>query len=217
MRQYGRAVRLEDLLPEEANGAIRHALRLAASALNYLEGSPHESSVHTDLHRFGAWAHKHFPKDCRFEWNGDSYEHRCPVAIAHKRFGFSPGFTSRPLCSLCGSDSASCEHIPGQIYQVHGGSVRGRCRVCGADECSAHSSDGFYEAVACNILTDLEFREVSFVSVPAQPDARLTAIPVSTDALWERFGSRFKPGVTTISCHECAAPCQGFDYLHSDA
>lgn len=57
----------------------------------------------------GRYMREHLPKGYRLHWTGDRYEHRCPVAIVHKRFGFSPALREgHKICSLCGEDVSEC-------------------------------------------------------------------------------------------------------------
>ncbi|MDE0805861.1 MAG: hypothetical protein OSA99_21365, partial [Acidimicrobiales bacterium] len=146
-RQFGQGVMLTGVDDEEAEDAIRQALSTAASAYNWLEGTEHEEAAHADLHRYGHYARQYFPGGCELGWTGRSYEHRCPVAVAHKRIGFSIGFTGKRFCSVCGEDLSECEHVPGQFYDVEGGpNSEGRCRVCLAEACNTHVPGLTYRA-----------------------------------------------------------------------
>lgn len=201
---------------DEARREIRDALREAASATYWLEDTKHLTNAHFVLHQIGRFAHSAFAEDCTLQWTGREYEHTCPVRIAHKRFGVSPEMVVLQVtCSLCGSDMSQCDHLHEHVYRVRGGapgSPSGRCRVCTKTECD-HGPATTYLATPTEIISKIEKVDgIAFVSRPVQPDARLGSLPVSTSSLASQFGDDFKPGMK-VSCHYCAGPCQGFDYL----
>jgi hypothetical protein len=100
----------------------REALRLAASALNWLEDSEFEPYAHYRMDELGLKVRLRFPETCALTWTGRDYEQRCRVSIAHKRVGLSPGFIAKhKVCVLCGGDPAECEHMPNRKYRVRGG------------------------------------------------------------------------------------------------
>lgn len=211
---FGRALRAVD--PLAAEELVREALSLAASASYWLEGTDDFANVHREIHEMGRFAREHHPRGCRLTHGERGYEQRCPVAISHKRFGFSPGMVVRRFtCSLCGDDVADCSHCHNRLYRVRGGpadSPTGRCRVCSRDECD-HSPERTYLATMSSVAGEIvEMTEVSLVARPVQPDARLTAIPVSTPNLRATLGAGFVIG-TRVDCNRCLEPCPGFDYL----
>lgn len=216
-RQWLIAVRLADLEPEAAADAASQALQLAASALNWLEGTEHEDEVHKELHKYGTFRRENFPDRCRYFWDGQRYSRVCPVDIAHKRFGFSIGFTATRRCSVCMEDLSECPHLPGRLYEVVCESgPEEPCSVCHADGCSEHIPGERYEVRVHSVITDVDtLEEISLVSLPKQPDARLSSIPVDTHRLKEHLGSGFEPGMP-VDCSKCLSPCRGFDYLTSD-
>lgn len=201
----------------DASAAIRIALDEAASATYWLEGTDLLEPAHKDLHRIGRYAVQNFPEGCTLHQTDDGqYEQTCPVALAHKRFGFSAGMiVHRRTCSLCGGDVADCDHLPGYLYRVRGGvadSPTGHCRVCGSDTCT-HDPAITYLAAPMSVIKEVAaIEEVSIVPNPHMPDARLTAIPISQGQLREALGSGFTPG-DQVSCSQCLAPCPGFQYL----
>jgi hypothetical protein len=83
--------------------------------------------------------------------------------------------------------------------------------VCAKKDCN-HAPEETYRVPAIVIITRLEVFEVSLVSKPVQPDARLTAISVRNEELKEELGPRFRLGMR-VSCDKCLYPCQGFDTL----
>jgi hypothetical protein len=214
-RLYGQAVILTGLDDQDAEAKIREAIAVAASALYWLEGTEFEEQAHAELHTYGAYAREQFPDGCHLEWTGGSYESKCPVKIAHKRFGFSIGFVGNRLCSICREDASECSHILGALYEVQGGQdAAGRCNVCARLDCREHVTEGPHRTRAHVLITEGTLREVSFVSRPKQPDARLTAVPFDTAALREALGPGFRPGVH-VSCSACLMECPGFDELPS--
>jgi hypothetical protein len=58
----------------------------------------------------------------------------------------------------------------------------------------------------------MKAREISIVRRPVEPEARLSALPVSTDDLVSEFGPGFKPGME-VSCNRCLSDCWGFEEL----
>jgi hypothetical protein len=162
------------------------------------------------MHSIGRWTRKKF--GCQLAFNGSSYEHRCPIRIAHKRIGQSIGFTAQRICSICGGDLSECEHRKGRSYWVRSGvGPSGHCPVCLADSCG-HNSDRLYRVSVVSIIKEAELREVSFVSRPAQPEARLLALPIDTAELAEYLGPGFEVGMP-VNCDACLGPCTGFDEL----
>jgi hypothetical protein len=215
-RKFGDAIRMTETDAEAAHRSIREALSHAANASYYLEGTEAFQAVHADLHQMGRYARERFPEGCQLEWLGDRYEHRCPVALAHKRMGFSPGMViRRRICSLCSADVSECPHFPDHWYRVRGGpeaSPTARCRVCASEMCD-HDPDITYMANPIRIVEEIErVDEVSLVRSPRQPLARLLGIPVDTEALRERIGPDFIPGVR-VDCSRCLQACPGFTYL----
>lgn len=131
--------------------------------------------------------------------------------IAHKRIGNSIGFTAQRICSLCGDDLSECPHLRGHAYWVRGGPwENGPCRVCLSDMSCRHRADRLYRAGVVSIIKEAQLHEVSIVRRPAQPEARMTAIPISNDDLREAFGPRFKVGMP-LSCDRCLGECWGID------
>lgn len=206
------AVLLTESSPEQADDTIRRSLALAASAYNWLEGTEFDELAHDEMHKYGRYAREHFPDRCQLEWTGSGYEERCPVAVAHKRLGFSIGFIGDRVCSICQGDPSECIHTPGEFYEVEGGTDEsGRCRTCFAEGCNSHVAGATYRVRAVRRITNAEIQEISLVAKPKHPDARLTAVPVDLDALQEYLGPDFKPGMR-VSCDQCLKTCPGMDY-----
>lgn len=208
-KQFGQGVILTGLDDESAEDYVRRSLATAASAYNWLEDTEYEDAAHADLHRYGRYARESLPDRCELGWNGRSYEHRCPVSIAHKRIGFSIGFTGQRFCSVCGQDVSECAHVPGQFYDVEGGrDGEGKCRVCLGEPCEVHVKGQTYRVRAHSQIRSASIVEVSLVDKPKQPDARLTAVPIDSLRLQEYLGPEFTLGMR-VSCDQCLEPCPG--------
>src|ERR1700694_59552 len=200
---------------KEAERLARSALALAYSALNWLEDTRFEDEVHEELHYMGRLTRDRFSAGCTFVWTGSQYEHRCPVALAHNRFGVSPGVVvGKRECSICVDDVSECPHVRSRTYQVPGGpGPTGYCPVCHQKECE-HTPDVTYEVRPASIIREIiRLDEVSFVSRPVNPKARLIAIPVNGEELRRSLGPRFRYGVDTVHCSQCRLPCPGFSRL----
>lgn len=143
---------------------------------------------------------------------------RCPVALCHKRFGFSPGMIIAPhICSICGGDLSECEHLGDRFYQVRGGpGPAGICPVCLLEHCE-HSPEETYSVEPVSIIKEvLRLDEVSIVTRPVQPEARMEGILLDRDGLIAALGPGFRYGADIVTCSECLQPCRGFDRLPGD-
>ncbi len=208
-RHAREAVRRLGFAQLSAEQLARRALDAAARAFWWAEGTDQEERQHQLLHKLGRWTRREF--GCSLTFENGTYTQRCPVAIAHKRVGLSPGFIADRECSICGEDLSECPHRKNRTYWVRGGPQYGRaCPVCLRPQCQ-HHSDRLYRAEVVSIIRHVrELREVSFVDRPAQPEARLTALPVETANLARALGPNFHVGVR-VSCDLCLDACPGFD------
>ena len=210
-RHYANAKRLVGHNRPEAEAEARRAIGSIVRAFWWAEGTDLENAQHELMHRIGRWTRSTF--GCELYFDGEKYEQRCPIGIAHKRIGFSPGYTARHICSICDGDLSECPHLRSRLYWVRGGSnSSGVCRVCMREQCDRHKPDRLYRARAISIVTDLQGLEVSLVRRPANPEARLLALPVETQRLAEALGPAFKLGVP-VSCDRCLGQCWGFDEI----
>ena len=197
-----------------AESQARRAIDQATRAFWWAEDTPLEDREHHLMHAIGRWTRRHF--GCRYPFDGAAYARTCPIDIAHKRFGVSVGFIGQRVCSICGDDLSECPHIRGRSYWVRGGpGAAGLCPVCLQDRCP-HSRDRLYRVAVYAMVTRMQGRKASWVSRPADPEARMLAIPVSPEVLRERFGPSFKLG-TPVSCDKCLGDCWGFDELPANA
>jgi hypothetical protein len=209
-RHFQTARRLHAQRSPAAEAAARRAIHTAVEAFWWAEDSDLEDAQHAFLHRVGRWTRKRF--GCWLDFDGQRYVQRCRIAIAHKRFGFSPGYTAILRCSICDEDLSECPHLPHRYYWIRGGNCpTGRCAVCHEKECR-HRADRLYRTRLTSLVTDMEILEVSFVRRPAGVTTRLLELPISMDGLQETFGPEFTPG-TRISCDQCLGDCLGFTEL----
>jgi hypothetical protein len=193
----------------KADGEARAALYSASRAFWWAEESPLEEAQHTLLHRIGRWTRRNL--GCQLHFDGTSYSHTCPVVVAHKRIGFSMAFEAKRFCSLCDGDLSECPHMRDRSYWVRGPSAPGEtCRVCGDEGCR-HRADRLYRAPVVSMVKEVEkIREISLVRRPAMPEARLTAVPISTQDLADFLGPEFKVGMP-VSCDQCLSECPGIE------
>jgi hypothetical protein len=209
-RRFRTARRLHAQRSPAAEAAARRAIDTAVEAFWWAEDSDLEESQHAFIHLIGRWTRKRF--GCSIDFDGERYVQRCRVDIAHKRFGFSPGYSAVLLCSICGDDVSECPHLPHRYYWIRGGAgPTGRCAVCYRENCR-HQTARLYKARLTRIVTNMEILEVSFVRRPAGVVTRLLELPVPMKDLHEAFGPDFTPG-TRISCDRCLSGCWGFTEL----
>jgi hypothetical protein len=167
----------------EAEAAARSSLAGLASSLNWLEDTDEFDEAHRLLDLAGEWVRRIF--GCNLYWTGSGYEQRCPVAIAHKRIGFSPEIALEGFdCTICGADAEECEHIAGRVYD----GVRCGRRARGP----------------------ITFLGAAVVTRPEQPDARMQAIPLSIADLRSMLPPQWQPGMP-VSCDRCLLPCEGVE------
>jgi hypothetical protein len=216
-REHLIAQRLIDFDRASSEDHSRRSLAIARRALHWLEDGPLEDEAHALLHEYGLWTRERFRDGCVFGWNGDHYEHICPVTLGHQRWGFSIGFTGDRICSICGQDLSECDHFVGRWYEVTGGpNARGHCRVCAKQECTEHLPSKIYRASCMSIVTVGEIHEVSIVGRPAQPDARPNVCQVPDDVVFENMGTDFEFG-QTLHCNFCQQSCSGFAEIEGAA
>lgn len=168
---------------DEAEGIARSGLALLRSAMNWLEGTSHFDDAHVALDREGRFTRETF--GCVLEQDEQGYWVTCPVALAHVRIGMSIGAIVRAArCSICQQDPQDCDHITGEEY---GG------QLCVRE------------------IVRLDLLEVSFVTRPSDPDARIERQSVSSSDLRTQLGDRWHAGMT-VSCDRCLSHCEGLSY-----
>ncbi len=118
-----------------AEHLAREALSCAVRAFNLLEDAPEADDAHRLIHELGMSVSRHF--GCKIELENGEWLWRCPVTIAHMRFGRSVGFTAKRICSICRQNiySDRCPHMAGSTYQV---TVSDTCRCPCGRTCMRH-------------------------------------------------------------------------------
>jgi hypothetical protein len=59
-----------------------------------------------------------------------------------------------------------------------------------------------------SIIREMDLDEVSIVTKPAHPEARIQSISISVADLRASLGDNFEPGMD-VSCDRCLSPCGG--------
>jgi hypothetical protein len=200
---------------DAAEKCARASLDRVVRAFWWSEELPEEEPIHELMHDLGRWVRQTF--GCTIIPKDGAYMETCPVSIAHRRMGMSIGFTAQRLCSLCGEDISECLHMPGTAYLVPGGiGPSGCCPVCLSETCTEHDSAHTYRVSPVAMIMDMDLQEISLVPRPSQPEARLTAISMSSDDLREYLGPGFVVGMP-LSCNKCLSGCWGFTTLEPPA
>lgn len=165
-----------------------------AKTLRSIMDHTEEGSLFDEAHRLldtvGQLLHEHFPKShCSLNYEDGVYHQTCPVDLAHRRFGFSVGFTTKSAeCSICGLDPQLCDHVRGFEYD--------------GQKCYRR-------------IIELDLHEVSLVDRPKDPNARICTIPVPIKDLKRALGDSFQPGAR-VACNKCQHGCMGLVYLNVD-
>ena len=167
--------------PEESERQARDALKTLRSAVDWLEDTEHFEHAHKVLDESGRRVRTAF--GCQLSFDPErGYGQTCPVALAHNRIGMSATMLLEAIeCTICGADPEDCHHIAGRSYGD---------KICG------------------RLVTKARILEVSLVSRPNQPDARIHYISVPYSDLRELLGSEFQYGMT-VSCDKCLQDCNG--------
>lgn len=175
---------LDGSLLADSEEAARSALQTARSAMDWLEDTDQFEEAHLLLHKLGQEVRATW--GCQLGHDDRGYWRGCPVDLAHIRCGLSPGMViGASECSVCHRDPADCDHITGRTY--------------GTETCY-------------RLITEVKaILEVSLVSRPAQPDARLGRVSISTTDLQDALGEEWAPGMP-VSCDKCLLPCPGFTH-----
>jgi hypothetical protein len=193
--------------PVEAERLARGALPRFRSALDWAEDSDREDETHRAMDAAGRWTCETF--GCELLYDDGTYYRTCPVDLGHNRIGLSVGGVATRICSLCDRDFSVCDHDPAKEYLTPGGnSPLGYCRICMEQACTEHRPNLQYPARPGSIVVEMQLDEVSLVSRPAQPDARINRQEVTRRELWAALGSDFVPGMTVV-CERCLRDCGG--------
>ncbi|MEY9966573.1 hypothetical protein ABIA33_004638 [Streptacidiphilus sp. MAP12-16] len=192
----------------ELEEVARRSLNQAVDAFNFLEDSHLSDLAHRHAHEVAALTSGLF--GCAFEYREGTYWDVCPVSLMHQRWGMSMGFTAIRMCSICSEDLDTCPHLLGTRYQVTVTRTdEGQCNVCGTQECP-HKVGQSVGAYPYPVMADGAIHEVSMVSRPRDPLARLNKIEISMDLLTKTLGK--EPTGQKITCYRCLHPCSGFTH-----
>jgi hypothetical protein len=217
MRLFAQALDAATGTSADRDAIARRALGVEASAFDWLEDSEWEEAVHSELHTMGRTVNERFPEGCHLDWNGAGYEHRCPIPLAHLRWGFSPSLrTGKKVCIICQGDASECPHLPGQRYPVTAGrDDRGRCNICLETACEHQQGVEYMMPMRVEITEILAGDHLAVVPRPVQVDTRLGRIPFSVREATDALGPGFTAG-TEVLCLMCRAPCTGLQRMPSD-
>lgn len=207
----------------EAEAELRSALKSASGALHWFSDlvidideyatSEHAArqvrelrdDAHSLLHETGALTGGLF--GCWLEHEDGIWFEKCETSLAHVPLGNSAGFTAVARCSICHEDASECEHLNGESYWIE--VLRGndgKCSVCG-DGCD-HEHGRTYRFEASAYVSEGTLREVSFVSRPRDPLARITAREIPLEELVEALGRTPSPD-EKVRHHACMTYCEG--------
>jgi len=178
---------LDDLsFPGEAERRARKGLATLRSAVDWLEDTDAFERAHLALDDAGRQVRLKFGCHLDFE-PGKGYSQTCPVALAHTRVGSSfGGIVEEVECSICQRDPEDCDHITGEQYD---------------------------DQWCYRQITKVDLFEVSLVSRPLQPDARLTSVSIPRKRLADSLGPTFRYGMR-VSCDLCLQECDGMSELN---
>jgi hypothetical protein len=191
---------------ERLESLARRSLARAVDAFNFLEDSDLADLAHGHAHEAAAFVSGVF--GCVIAYDDGTWWDTCPLTLMHQRWGMSIGFTATRACSICHEDLDTCPHLLGTLYEVTVARTdEGQCSACGASRCR-HEVGYNVTATPHPILTDGQIHEVSVVSRPRDPLARLTKIEKSVGQLARALGR--EPGGEEIACYRCLHPCNGF-------
>jgi hypothetical protein len=190
-----------------AEASARAALRNAVDALNYLEDTARLDEAHGWVHKTGALVGGLY--GCEIVLEDGVWWETCPTRLAHVRMGWSPGFTARVGCSVCGGDFSECEHMPGMSYStVAAVDDDGTCSICLRAACGDHNAGDSYLAPATGVISEADLLEISLVPRPRDPLARITGVEMEPSLLESILGS-IPQNVTRLRCRRCLEPCSG--------
>lgn len=189
--------------------SARTSLARAVDAFNFLEDTELAEVAHKHAHSVAALVGGIF--GCRIEYSEGTYWDTCPISLMHSRCGISVGFTAKRCCSLCGEDLDLCEHLLDTRYEVRvNRNPEGMCNACGRRSCSHHDGD-IVLAYPHPVIGDVQLHEISMVTRPRDPLARITKIEIDHQLLAHSLGGQ--PSGHDAWCYRCLHPCDGFTTL----
>lgn len=181
---------------------IRASEKAAVNALNYLEDTDRAQETHEAIHRAAFMRSGLF--GCPITYVDGQFWWDCTVSMSHIRMGMSAGITSDFYCSVCDEKMEDCDHVMGSVYPIVAQKDDdGSCVVCGLLSCM-HKQGETYPVTASGIGREIEAHEVSMVSRPRYPLARIIKM---TREVPERYRPYAEAGV--LDCDGCLGPCEG--------
>ncbi|MFE6524185.1 hypothetical protein [Streptomyces sp. NPDC057794] len=203
-------MQLHDSAWGDLDSAARNSLALAVDAFNYLEDTELAEIAHQHAHKIAALVGGIF--GCAIEYSEGTYWDSCPLSLMHRRWGVSAGFSATRRCSLCGEDIDLCEHMLDTSYQIQiERAVDGTCNACGSHSCS-HVIGDVVLAYPRAVMTDAQVHEVSLVSRPRDPLARMAKVEFDAEILAHSLGE--EPAGRAVRCYRCLHPCEGLATFH---
>jgi hypothetical protein len=188
-----------------ARAAAEVALGAAISSFNYLEDHELGGYAHQVAHMVGEFVGGMF--GCFVVWEDGAYWDKCRLGLMHHRWGFSIGYTSRRMCSICRQDIDSCPHLVGHIYEiVVTRTPEGLCSYCALSDC-VHESGSLVKALPVPVHEEVNLREVTMLGRPRDPLARADRIEFEPGESPEL--GHLRPGGGPLYCRRCVGPCTG--------
>ncbi|MBB6406176.1 hypothetical protein HNP00_003508 [Arthrobacter sp. AZCC_0090] len=198
---------LDPQVLDQIEPLIRRSEIAAVEALNYLEDHELAGRAHAAIHnasvvRSGLYG-------CPIVFEEGVFWTNCSVRISHWRIGLSAGLTVDFVCSICGDPVEDCDHAMGASYEVIAKARSGRCTVCSEEACE-HELGQPYIATARRDARNVTPREISFVSRPRYPLARVYEMTVEIDEQDPAYQFAVRG---LADCDACLGPCDGFSSL----
>lgn len=204
---YNARLGLGDQDLAELHEAVMASEKAALTAFNYLEDHPRAEEAHAALHEASFLKRGLF--GCRIEFEEDRFWTSCRCRLGHIRRGLSVGMISEFVCTFCGKAIEDCEHVPGIAYEKTASRTEELgCTICGAVDC--HHEEGVsYSVVATQEVKNAVLHEVSLVSKPRYPQARIVRMTLDVDQLVTPEMSREMLIKADINCDDDLGPCRG--------
>ncbi|MBF4574544.1 hypothetical protein ITJ64_18690 [Herbiconiux sp. VKM Ac-1786] len=188
---------------------LAEAIKLAQSALNYLEDSEFSDDAHVLIHRLARLRAGLY--GCQLWVEKGEVWTDCPVRISHMRWGFSVEMTTTWNCSICDTRFDSCLHDPDTYYQVTIGRKSGICTGCFESDCD-HEIGETYLVKPRPVANSISDGAVAVVERPRYPDARAVRETLPIEPGSEAFELATQGA---LFCELCLSPCPGWTPMPS--
>lgn len=144
---------------------------------------------------------------CKARYDDGHWMEDCPVRLMHIPLGFSAGFSSRKVCSVCSKPLMTCAHVLGELYEVNmARDSTGRCSVCDERDCR-HVVGELLTARAHARVVEADLHEVSLVPRPRDPRCRIESVEIDPATFVRRLG-RMPAPEEEVWLHACMYPCR---------